>query len=135
MSEGGVKVADSGSNLQISPELQYVPETQELYVFWLETDARQRFRGISGQKMSPTGELLWANNGSNFVELSLPEITMITPKLVGKDVLVFYGAGNPQNILETQLEVMLINSEGEQVWENEKSMLSSVPSNSRFAHF
>ena len=129
MSEAGATVADSGSNLQISPELQYVPETQELYVFWLETDANQKVRGISGQKMSSTGDLFWSENGRNFVELSPPEIGMITPKLVGKDVLVFYAEGNPENILETQLEVMLINSDGELVWGDESLIFSSVPSN------
>ena len=129
MPEAGAIVADSGSNLQLSPELQYVPETQELYVFWLETDANQKVRGISGQKMSSTGDLFWSENGRNFVELSPPEIGMITPKLVGKDVLVFYAEGNPENILETQLEVMLVNSDGELVWGDESLIFSSVPSN------
>ena len=105
MSEGGVTLIASGTNLQIAPRLQFSPEKNALFAFWTDTDEGQRSRGLSGQKMSPTGVLLWGDNGRNYVELSHAELLMITPRLTGGNIVVFYTHGEMvenENILETR---------------------------------
>lgn len=119
MAEGGAPLVTSGTNLQISPRLQFSPEKNEVFAFWLDTDARQNERGLSGQKMSPAGELLWGENGRNYIALSRADLGMITPRLTGDNIVIFYAQGETtedQIILGTRLKALLVNENGDTIW-------------------
>ena len=120
MPEGGAPLVASGTNLQIAPDLQFSPEKNELFVFWTDTDARQSVRGLSGQKMSPVGELLWGDNGRNYVEMTRAGLNLVTPRLTGDNIVVFYAHGEfaeDRTILETRIKAILVSENGDPVWE------------------
>jgi putative hemolysin len=120
MPEGGAPLVASGTNLQIAPDLQFSPEKNELFVFWTDTDEGQSDKGLSGQKMSPTGELLWGDNGRNYVEMTRAELNLVTPHLTGDNIVVFYAHGESAEdriILETRIKATLVSENGDPVWE------------------
>ena len=115
----GAPMVTNTTNLQIAPVLQFLPEREELSIFWVDTDERQSERGVSGQKMSPTGELLWGENGRNYVPLSRAEVSQVTPRLSADNIVVFYMQGEAaedSNVLASRLLALLVDSNGEPVW-------------------
>ena len=128
MPEGGAPVVAPGATVQIGPKLQFSADQNALYVFWMNADHNQNKRGLSGQKMSPAGELLWAEEGQAFVPLSSANIGLVTPRLSDDDIIVFYGQGEASSQKETQgmqLLAMLIDQDGAPVWEQPTPLASS----------
>ena len=133
MPEAGAPLVTNTTNLQISPMVQYLPAQNELFVFWVDNDRDQRERGVSGQKMSSTGALLWGENGRNFVELSRAELNPVLPHLSGDNIVVFYSQGEvneDSNSQDVRLKALLIDANGELVWP-EPTILSSQLNNKR----
>ncbi len=51
----GVELSTEGNREKFYPEIAFNPATNELYVYWAETDGDQVDRGISGQKLDSSG--------------------------------------------------------------------------------
>jgi putative hemolysin len=129
MAEGGAPVANSGDNKQILPQLQFSPEGQTLFVFWLETDPGQTMRGIGGQKMNVNGWQLWGESGKTVVASSSADLTAVTPRLLGYDIVIFYLQGAEEqgvNPLESQVKAMLLDVAGNPFWGDQPAIISSV---------
>ena len=128
MPDGGAPLVAGGTELQISPALQYAPDKQALYAFWQTANNTQRISGLSGQKMSPTGDLLWGEDGRAYIELTRANLDLIRPRLSGENMIVFYAQGDTAEdriILETRLKALLIDENGDLLWE-QPAVLSSL---------
>jgi len=142
----GVEVSTLNENTHDDPAFCFFPATQELFVFWSEyhydgVNLKDNW-GLSGQKFSYAGERLWGDSGKVFEPL-IPDTVFFD--IVAKpgpenDIGVFYvelcsPTGQPSHV-----KAMRIDSDGKYFWEDEKIVLSSVPSDkynlaaSDFAH-
>ena len=110
------------------PDLAYLPNTEEVFIFWSEMDGDQNQRGLYGQKMDLTGERLWTDNGNAFLELSGADKQDVTAKSAEDDVIVFYRDFSFGNVLDCRVMAMRIHPDGSYVWENENVALSSLQS-------
>ncbi len=122
----GLLLSNQVGNNQFHPVLTKSDNDQNLYVFWTETDGDQFFYGISGQKVSPTGSILWEEGGKVIIPLGTPSITVHEVAAAGPDVIVMYDqstAGAGYN-----LHAMRLDSNGNFVWDTESKPISTVNS-------
>ena len=127
MPAGGAPVAASGQNLQLAPRLQFDPDKARLYVFWIATDRNQNKKGLKAQAMSATGDLLWGDDGLTLIDLSSADLDMVTPRLSGEHIVVFYAQGDAsREVRGERLLAMLLDSEGQSVWKQPAILASAM---------
>jgi hypothetical protein len=136
--QNGVNVSDSMQFHHTDPLLIYLPQDDELFVFWNEyreypADVKC---AIFGQKFSNTGEKLWTSQGEMFDGLyscydTLTQITGISPAF-DDDFTIFYEkeffSFMPDTVIVVNYHAMRISSDGGFVWNNEKPFISSAMS-------
>jgi hypothetical protein len=66
----GVNVSTDSTQNQIESHISY-DGSGNVYAFWTETDLNQNMYGLTGQKISPSGNLLWTDSGKEFMPLGL----------------------------------------------------------------
>ncbi len=139
----GVNVSDLILYEHAGPVLTYLPQNDELFVFWNElreysaTDAQC---AIFGQKFSNTGERLWTDEGEMFDGWysptdTLTKITGISPVTDNDFTLFFYTKHKVLTLNRIAIHAMRINHEGDFVWDNEKPIISSANSYKLFEDF
>jgi len=126
--DDGIEVSTMPNRNHFYPDLAYLPNTEEVFIFWSEMDGDQNQRGLYGQKMDLTGERLWTDNGNAFLELSGADKQDVTAKSAEDDVVVFYRDFSFGNVLDCRVMAMRIHPDGSYVWENENVALSSLQS-------
>ncbi len=135
MPEGGAPLVAPGADLQLAPRMQFAPEKEALFIFWSDADSQQYETGLGGQKMSPTGELLWGDNGRTYVERSRTELSLITPRLTGENIVLFYGhgetTGDGKDMPGVRLKAQLIDENGETVWPQPAILSAAMSSKSK----
>lgn len=122
----GVKVSDADDMNQFYPQVSKKFGEDNIYVYWNEVNGDQNQFGISAQKLSPTGERLWPDNGKVIFPMSS---TGILPQRLlrhNQGVVLIYE--DYFNGIETSLQARLLNAEGEPVWSPASTALSSVQS-------
>jgi hypothetical protein len=142
----GVEVSTLDENTHAEPDFCFLPQTQELFVFWSEfyydaVNRKDNF-GIYGQKFSYAGQRLWGDSGKVFEPLVTDDTSFF-------DIIVKPGPENDVAVLYVKsfsvvgpnhVRAMRIDNDGNFVWDDEKIVLSSVPSDkynlaaSDFAH-
>jgi len=142
----GVEVSTLDENTHVEPGFCFLPLTQELFVFWSEyyyddVLLKDNF-GLYGQKFSYAGQRLWGDSGKVFEPL-VPDDTSFFDIVVKagpeNDVAVFY-VKSFSVVGPNQIKAIRIDTDGNYVWNDEKIVLSSVPSDkynlaaSDFAH-
>ena len=132
-SDGSAIFADDGveaTNVtymnHFDANLALPPDSEDIFVFWRETNLAQTSWGIYGQKLSPTGQRLWTDNGKSFVNVSATNVDLIAARNSDDDMVVFYEEYS--NVLNAGIKAMRIDADGNFVWENEKIEMCSVQS-------
>lgn len=122
----GVLLSDLVANNQFHPVLTKSDHDGNLYVFWTETDGDQFFNGLSGQKVSPSGSLLWEEGGKEIIPLGTPSISVQEVAAAGPDVIVMYD----QSIggVNYHLHAMRLDNNGNFVWDTQSKPISSANS-------
>jgi hypothetical protein len=134
--ENGLLASLNTSLNQVSPEIEYIPASDELYVFWKKTD-EANFSGMFGQKFSISGQRMWSDTGQVFEPLlydPLGDYCYINAKLSPEnDILVTYQKDTsyidqkgraPYN----KIMAMRVDESGQFVWEDKKIVMSSYRS-------
>ncbi|MCD4772314.1 MAG: T9SS type A sorting domain-containing protein [Bacteroidales bacterium] len=142
----GVNVSDSTQYEHAHPKLTYLPQNNELFVFWNEWRQYSETNvqcAIFGQKFSSSSERLWTDEGKMFDGWyswfdTLTHITGISPA-TDNDFTVFfeneYWESSPDTVEVTNIHAMRINHEGDFVWDNEKPIVSSANSTKGYMDF
>jgi len=81
---------NSVDRLHMNPTLTYFPASDELFVFWVETNGGQSQFGVYGQKFSPQGDRLWTDNGREYVGLGGDQISFVRSAPAGNSIYVAY---------------------------------------------
>lgn len=123
--QNGVQLSMMSNRNNFYPSAAYHAATDEIFVFWKETNSDQNQYGLYGQRISPTGERLWTDFGKAFFDLSSMVYDFITTTIVGADALVTYEKDYYSN---TTIKAMKIDENGDYVWEDENVFICSVAS-------
>ncbi len=136
----GVNVSDLTQYEHAEPELTYLPQNDELFVFWNEWrrySATNVQCAIFGQKFSNTGERLWTDEGEIFDGFyqwldTAVYVIGISPA-TNNDFTIFFEKEYweiipPDTLVVTNIHAMRINYNRDFVWDNEKPVISSANS-------
>ncbi len=111
----GVQASTNSSDrLHMNPDLAYVPSTEELYVFWVESNGGQSQFGVYGQKISPAGNRLWSDSGREFAPLTGSQTSFVCCGAAGTSVYVGYFE-SPTTV-NTAVKAFRIDSSGNMLW-------------------
>lgn len=123
----GMNVSDSVQYQHTDPSLVYLPQHEELFVFWNVLDKNEWREAVNGQKYSTDGQNQWNAGGQRFLEWHSALDTLIISngilKTTEDDFTLFYyyeylvQAGRDA-IICTDLFARRIDRDGNPVWEN-----------------
>jgi hypothetical protein len=124
----GVQADMHSSRMQMSPTASRVAGSQDLILFYLETDLNQSVFSIGYQRISSAGSRLWTENGILYAPLdSRQELSLSSFALGDGAVAVFaqYLAGSGVN---SDVEAIRVDGNGADVWVTSPVIMCSVPS-------
>ncbi|MBI9037669.1 MAG: T9SS type A sorting domain-containing protein [Bacteroidales bacterium] len=123
--QNGVRVSMMSGRNNFTPSAAYQAATDEVFVFWKETNSDQNQYGLYGQRISPTGERLWTENGKAIFGLSSMVYDFIITTIDGADAIVTYEKDYNTN---TTIKAMKIDENGDYVWNDENVFICSTAS-------
>lgn len=133
MGESGIEVATQNNVQRFNPYVAVNnPETNEISVFWRQTDAGQSQAGLYGQRFNSAGERLWGDNGAEILPVGATFGTLIgTQAMDATNSLVVYSKiGDGTNEF---MHAMALDDLAEPVWSGTSTEMSVTPSGISFA--
>lgn len=112
----GITVSANMAQLHLNPALSYLPQSDELFVFWAEENINQNQYGIYGQKFSPTGERLWSDNGRELIALGGNQISFIRSAVTAGAVYVGYFQSSAPNAFDNAVKALQVDPDGTMLW-------------------
>lgn len=122
----GVQLSTETNRQNFYPESVYNSVSGELTIYWSQTDGDQNNHGITGQKLDATGTLLWGANGQNIIPVSALYVLPFAVRQANDDVIVIYE--KYQDTMNSYVEAMRLDSEGNFVWSGNTVTMCSVSS-------
>ncbi len=122
----GVELSTEAGREKFYPEIAFNSTTNELYVYWFETDSDQNNYGISGQKLDATGNRLWTDNGKTIIDVSSLYVLPFAVRQANDDVIILYEEGI--NGVDSYLKAMRLDADGNFVWTGNSVTMCSVAS-------
>ncbi len=126
LADDGVEATTNSSMNHYYANLALPPESDDIFVFWRETNANQNNWGIYGQKLSSTGQRLWTDNGKSFIDVSATNVDIVAARNSAEDMIVIYEEYS--TVMNAGIKAMRIDTDGNYVWEDEKIDLCTVQS-------
>ena len=123
MAANGVVVSTSQSRLHMYPAPAFLPETEEIIVFFSEQDLNQNDRGLYAQKFDMQGNRQWTDDGQMLIPLSNNDYSL--PQAGGymdKAMCVFGKAS------DEKVQAVMLDTDGNYVWDDEFIDMSTVQS-------
>ena len=112
----GVTVSANITQLHLNPALSYLPQSDEVFVFWTEENINQNQYGIYGQKFSATGERLWSDNGKELIALGGNQISFIRSAITAGAVYVGYFQSSAPNAFDNAVKALQVDPDGTLLW-------------------
>ena len=132
-SDGSVGFADDGVELSTQaarenyyPKIAFNSSTEELYVYWMETDGDQNQRGLYGQKLDASGNILWTSSGKPIIEISDTGVNPFAVRQANNDVIVCFDE-TVEN-MDSLIRATRLDADGEFVWVDDIVTMCSVAS-------
>lgn len=114
--------------IQIDPDIAFVPSLNSVFAFWRQHNYNQSLRGISGQRITLTGERLWGNYGKTFIPMQGGDqwdfIASITEQQPVLTFLLQLPVGSTVHVRSIR-----VDADGNTVWFGGQSNVSLVQSN------
>ncbi len=126
----GAEVSLLANRHKFNPVVAFDNNTNDTYVFWMETEPNQNQNGISGQKLSSNGTRQWTDNAKIFKDLSVPfttSISYLTAEIGNGKAYLFYLEGNGSG-LNDKVEGFACNTSGDFLWTGNFTILSNPTS-------
>lgn len=124
----GMELSLQANRHKFNPVATIDPVTEEVYVFWRETNSLQNQDGITGQKLSANGLRQWTDNGNIFKDLSstnTSSISSLNALMGGGKTYLFYLQGGGSG-LNQAVEGFACNASGNFVWPGNIITLSNA---------
>ena len=113
----GLLVSTEPSFAQIGPDMTLDPVTGELTVLFIQMNGSQSEKGVFGQRLSPTGELLWGATGLEILPVNTSNEGFVRALDTGDGVIGLCFQA-PQNAFgEDQVISFRLDTNGDMVWD------------------
>ncbi len=126
----GAEASLKASRHKFNPVAAFDSNTNETYVFWMETEPNQNQNGISGQKLSANGTRQWTDDAKIFKDLSVAfttSISYLTSEMGNGKAYLFYLEGNGSG-LNDKVEGFACDVNGNFLWPGNFTILSNPTS-------
>jgi hypothetical protein len=124
----GIEISLQANRHKFNPVACIDPLTEEVYVFWRETNSLQNQDGITGQKLSFNGIRQWTDNGIIFKDLSSPNtssISSLNTQMGNGAAYLFYLQGGGSGLNQI-VEGFACNASGNFIWPGNFVTLSNT---------
>ena len=128
MPAGGALVSTSTSQNHMYPAPAWMSATQEIVVFFSEQDMNQNQRGLYAQKFDLDGNRQWTDNGKELIALSNNDYSLIMAAGYPDKAISVYEAYEFGNASDTKIQAVMLDGEGNFVWEQEFIDMSTFQS-------
>jgi len=116
MPVNGIQLVDNLNFMRVDPTICVDNETNELNIFWKQSDLNQSQNAIYGQKFNETGEKLWDENGIIFYDMSSIGLVNIYAKNWNENTLLIYEDYSIEGSYGVKIQTKLIDNQGNEIW-------------------
>ncbi|MDO9576360.1 MAG: FlgD immunoglobulin-like domain containing protein, partial [Candidatus Cloacimonadales bacterium] len=120
----GVQLSTETNRQNFYPESVYNAVSNELTIYWSQTDGDQNNHGITGQKLDAGGALLWSANGQNIIPVSALYVLPFAVRAAEDDVIIIYEEF--ADAVNEYVKAMRLDSDGNFVWPGDAVTMCSV---------
>ena len=135
----GVNVSDSIQFQHTEPHVAAFPQGEGMFVFWNELRPRSDTdweNAVFGQKFSVAGERQWSTQGKlidSWFNALITSVSIHDALTIEDDIVLFFeheyiAVVSPDTLDETDYYAMRINTDGDPVWSNNKTIFANAPS-------
>jgi hypothetical protein len=113
----GVTVSTFMGRNHMYPAPAFLPETEEIIVYFSEQDLNQNQRGLYAQKFDLNGNRLWTDQGKQLIALSNNDYSLpIASGLDDKAICIYQAYEYLNN--DSKIQAVMLDSDGYYVWED-----------------
>jgi len=127
MPADGVQTSTSSMRLHMYPAPAFLPQTQEIVVFFSEQDSNQVMRGMYAQKLDLQGNRLWGDEGIELIGLSDNDYLLFSADGKDNKAICIYQAA-VFGSMDAKMQAVMLDDQGDFVWPEQFIDLSSVQS-------
>jgi len=128
MSQNGLVVSTSMARNHMYPAPIFLPQSQEIIIYFSEQDLNQNQRGLYAQKLDIQGNRLWTDEGKQLIALSDNDYSLPMSSGLDDMAICVYQAYEFGNYVDSKVQAVMLNSEGNFVWTEEFIDMSNYQS-------
>ena len=125
MPVNGVVVSTSMARNHMYPAPAFLPQTQEIIVYFSEQDLNQGQRGLYAQKFDLAGNRLWTDEGKQVIALSNNDYSLPMASGLNDMAICIYQAYEFGGVVDSKMQAVMLDSDGDYVWPQEFIDLST----------
>jgi PKD repeat protein len=127
MPANGVQTSTSSQRIHMYPAPAFLPQTQEIVVYFSEQDSNQNMRGIYAQKLDLQGNRLWGDEGKELIGLSNNDYFLFSASGKDNKAICTYQAAI-YGSMAANIQAVMLDDQGNFVWTEHFIDLCSVQS-------
>jgi hypothetical protein len=124
----GVQLDMNASRMQMDPTASRVAGTQDLILFYLETNPNQTTFSIGYQRISSAGARLWTNYGILYAPLDARQELSISSFALGDGAVVVFQQYLAGSGVNSDVEAIRVDGNGANVWATSPVIMCNVAS-------
>ncbi len=128
MPAGGALVSTSTARNHMYPAVAFMSQTQEVMIYMSEQDMDQNQRGLYAQKLDLDGNRLWGDEGKTLIPLSNNDYSLLMAAGYPDKAIGVYEAYEFGNAADSKIQAVMLDAEGNYVWENQFVDMSTFQS-------
>lgn len=124
----GVFVSTFMNRNHMYPAPAFLPETQEIVVYFSEQDLNQNQRGLYAQKFDLDGNRLWTDQGKQLIALSNNDYSLPVASGLDDKAICIYQSTESMSASNTRIQAVMLDTDGDYVWDDEFIDMSTFQS-------
>lgn len=124
----GVQTDINASRMQMSPTASRVTGSQDVILFYLETDQNQSNFSIGYQRVNSAGARLWTDNGIMYAPLDSRQELNLSSFALGDGAVAVFAQYLQGSAVNSDVEAVRVDGNGANVWTTSPQILCSVAS-------
>jgi len=127
MPADGVLASTSTNRLHMYPAPAFLPQTQQIVLYFSEQDLNQNMRGMYAQKFDLQGNRLWGEEGILLIGLSNNDYGLFTAGGKDNQAICIYQAAE-FGTMDSKIQAVMLDDQGNFVWPEQFIDLSTYQS-------
>jgi hypothetical protein len=124
----GVQTDTNAGRMQMSPTASRVIGSQDLILFYLETDVNQSVFSVGYQRISEAGARLWTDDGLMYAALDSRQELNLSSFALGDGAIAVFAQYFTGSAINSDVEAVRVDGNGNSVWATTPAIMCSVVS-------